>query len=353
VSGENMLAHFKEQALFCAAFGSPFTAQLIERFADDLQVGGPVAALVGDWPTSPRADVVSLRLCGALHAAALMGRDARLAALYPARNPDWRMDEIWVAARDFLSREQDWVRDFLRFAPQTNETRRSIGLLAGFLTAAKHWSVPIDVLEIGASAGLNVNWDRFAYRTASWSWGSASSPVLIDTDWNGPPPPVDAGLSVRHRAACDLNPLDITDTDQGLRLRSYIWPDQADRLARFDGAVALALDNFVQVERANAATWLAEKLATRAKDAATIVYHSVFLQYPPPEARAAVIGAIESAGALATENAPLAWVRLEPEALLDGVRDSARFVIDIVMWPGGGRRILGYTDGHVRSIHAL
>ena len=90
-----------------------------------------------------------------------------------------------------------------------------------------------------------------------------------------------------------------------------------------------------------------------ADDAATIVYHSVFLQYPPREARAAIVEAIAEAGARATATAPLAWVRLEPEALTDNVRDSLRMVVDLTTWPGGQRRVLAHSDGHVRSVFAV
>ncbi|MBC7768254.1 MAG: DUF2332 domain-containing protein, partial [Phycisphaerales bacterium] len=292
------------------------------------------------------------RLAGAAHAAVLPGRDSALSALYPAQTPNWRMDEVWPAVRALFERERTWVGAFIESAPQTNETRRSIALLAGFLTFAKEWRGPIDMLEIGASAGLNLHWDKFAYRPRGWSWGGDSA-VVIDTDWNGPPPPAETHINVRHRAACDLNPLDITNDAQLLQLKSYIWPDQPDRLARFEGAAALARANNVRVERADAAAWLAQKLAVRADDAATIVYHSVFLQYPPREARAAIIGAIESAGARAAPSAPLVWVRLEPEALLDGVRDSPLMVFDVITWPGAKRRVLGRTDGHVRRVEAV
>src|SRR5690606_39118609 len=159
-------------------------------------------------------------------------------------------------------------------------------------------------------------------------------PVQITTDCSGSPPPIQSDINVRSRAACDLNPLDISDERERLQLKSYVWPDQPDRLARFDGAVALAREIGVQVERADAAQWLARKLSARADNAATIVYHSVFLQYPPREARAAIIDAITDAGARATASAPLAWVRLEPEALTDDVRDSPRMVIDVTTWPG-------------------
>jgi hypothetical protein len=352
VTGDRIHAHFREQSAFCAALGSPFTAELCARMGDDLAAGGPVAELVGDWPTHPRKDALSLRLAGALHHATLAGSDPELAARYPAARADWRMDEVWPLARAFLARERRAVAGFLRSPPQTNETRRSIALLAGFLAFAQIHPGAIDTLEIGASAGLNLLWDRFAYRTDSWSWGS-DSPVVIDAGWKGPAPAVGARLAVRNRAACDLQPLDVADPAARVRLRSYIWADQSDRLARFDGAVALALGGSVRVERADAAQWLATKLPQRASDAATVVYHSIFLQYPPRQTREAIRAAIESAAAHATPESPLAWLRLEPEAVLGGPLESARMLLDLTIWPGGERRVLAVTDGHVCSVEML
>lgn len=347
---EKVLAHFVEQAGFCDAMGSPFTARLIERMTDDLRAGGPTADLVADWPGSPRAAAVSLRLTGALHAAALSGRAPALAAEYPGARPAWDPDALWHAARAFLARERAWVADFLQVAPQTNETRRTIALLAGFLEVAARFERPLELLELGASAGLNLCWDRFAYRTGSWCWGAAAAPI-IDTDWRGPAPPLDTRPRVRARAACDLHPLDLRRPEERLRLRSYIWADQHDRLARFDAAVACALAHDVRVERADAAPWLEARLARRAADAVTVVYHSVFLQYPHPRDRARIAAAIEHAGAAAP--APLAWLRLEPEAVLGGPRESTRFLVDLVTWPGGARRTLAVTDGHVRFVEAM
>jgi hypothetical protein len=345
-----LLDHFEEQARFCDALGSPFTARLIEAMARDLAEGGPVAELVGSWSGSPRADAVSLRLAGALHAAALSGRDLVLAAAYPACNPEWNSKVVWEAARAFIDRERGWVSEFIRSAPQTNETNRSIALLLGFLDLAARFDLPIDLLEIGASAGLNLFWDRFAYRTARWTWGNASE-VLIETNWSGPPPRLSASPRIRARLGCDLNPLELRNTAERLRLRAYIWADQANRLARFDAAVAIALADNVRVERMDAADWLDQRLARRGTDALTVVYHSVLMQYLPRASRERINGVLEQAGG-STAN-PLAWLRLEPEAVLEGKRESTDFLVDLIIWPGGERRVLARTDGHVRHLEVM
>ena len=160
-----MLEHFQEQSAICDEFGSPFTARLIECFAPDFEAGGPIADLVGAWKTHPRVDALSMRLCGALHAAALTGRDPALTAEYPEQRPDWNMKSLWPIAHAWLVRDQAWVAEFIRSAPQTNEVRRSIALLMGFLTFANDYTGEIETLEIGASAGLNLRCDQFEIRT--------------------------------------------------------------------------------------------------------------------------------------------------------------------------------------------
>jgi hypothetical protein len=344
-----VIEHFVQQAHYCEEYGSPFMARLLEAMARDIEAGGPAADLVAGWPRSPRTDALAIRVAGALHAAVLSGRDPALAAEYPAAKASWDMGRVWPLARELLAREREWVAAFLQSAPQTNETRRTIGLLAGFLWLAAQHDLDLELLEIGASAGMNLYWDRFAYRTASWSWGDGD--VRITTEWSGAAPPLTAVPRIRSRAACDLNPIDIRDPAERLRLRAYVWADQTERLARFDAAAAVAIANDARVERADAAEWLEDRLPRRSRDALTVVYHSVFYQYPRTETRQRIARAITKAGE--EGGAPLAWLRLEPEALFGGPRDSVRFLVDAVTWPGGERRILAATDGHANFVDAL
>ena len=60
---------------------------------------------------------MSLRVAGALHAAALTGRDKALAAEYPEQRLVWSMDRVWPVARAFLEREEGWVREVAGVLP--------------------------------------------------------------------------------------------------------------------------------------------------------------------------------------------------------------------------------------------
>jgi hypothetical protein len=204
------------------------------------------------------------------------------------------------------------------------------------------------LLELGASAGLNLALDSFAYRNASWSSGNGD--VVIDTDWQGSVPAA-LGFDVATRSGCDQNPLDPANADDQLRLLSYIWPDQFDRQQRLRNAMQLAAARKIKVERRGAADWIERELSAPRAGQLTVVYHSIFYHYPTQAERERIQRAITSAGARATRDAPLAWVRYEFEAALGGPVESTRCVLDVMSWPDGTRRTLAEVDSHGRYIH--
>lgn len=342
--------HFVEQAKWCDELGSPFTAALLKRFAADFESGGPVADICGDWPTNPRKDALGLRLVGALHHAVLYGEAADLVAAYPNGASNWDIDHVWPIAKAWFAAQVAHVRAFIERPPQTNETRRSIILLPGFLKLAARFGQPLHLLELGASAGLNQNWDKFNYQTETWQRRGASD-VTIQTDWRASVPAhLDANIDIASRAACDLSPIDLSDPDQVLRLKCYTWADQPERLNRLDAAIALAHDNGTKVEQADALDWLKHRLANRSKTGVTVIYHSIFLIYPPREIIAEIMQTIRDAGATATFEAPLAWLSYESEALFGGDRASPRMRARLETWPGGEVETYAESDGHVTYV---
>lgn len=346
----SVVEEFRRQAQFCAQLGSSFMPQLLSRGADDIAAGGPVAALVADWPGNPAADVVSLRWAGALHAAVLTGRDPALAAEYPSVRTDWTMDRLWPLVLAFVGREAPWVRAFMQSPPQTNETARSTGLAAGFMWLAERSPQPFHMLELGASAGLNLNWDRFAYAYAPWGRADVAGP-LMPTEVRQGQLPAWCDIDIASRAACDQNPLDASNPDDCLRLQAYIWADQSARFSRLGAALELARATGVTVDKADAALWLQSKLAGELPEGTTVVYHSVFLQYPPREVREVIIATMEEAGRRTRQSRRLAWVMFESEALVAGVAGSTRIILRAAVWQDGKRTDITLADVNPHGQH--
>ena len=332
------------QSRYCLAGGSPLNAEILERAAEDWTLGGPVRALMQPWAdddvAAQFAAATPLRLIAALHELALSDDDPALSAAYRSLDAE----AIWAAARPAMIERHDRLAAFMAHEPQTNEVRRSICLVGGFLEVGAATGLPLRCFEIGASAGLNSLWDRYRYSFGSHAsaphWGDPAAGVAMDTDWQGPPPTTSARVRVIERAACDRRPTDLRDPDQRRRLLAYIWADQTERLTRIRLAIDLALEAGVKVEAADAVNWTQERVAPQA-GAATVLFHSVFWQYMPTESQAALRQTIEQLGARAAADAPFAWLRMEPspESLLV-------MQVRLTLWPGGEERLLAETHPH-------
>lgn len=335
---------FREQIVGGQLLGSLFTARLGRLMLDHLDRSTEVGRRIWSWEGDPgtRGDLVPTRLAGALHALIIDGKDDRLKAAYPPN--DVGDDTLWTAIAGAFETHEAFILERMSFAPQTNEVRRSSGLLAGFLTVAKLFGKPLILSEFGASMGLNLNWDGYHHDLGGLLWGNPSSPVRLKPGWQGSPPP-DVDITITDRAGCDLNPLDPNSPEDCLRLLSYIWADQTDRVERTRAALQIAREHPTLVEKGDALAWLRDKrLKVLVPGTVHVVYHSIAWQYLPPEARSAGEAIIAEAGSRATEAAPLARLQME----MDDDPDSAALSLQI--WPTGETRELGRIDPHGRWV---
>ncbi|MEU8347588.1 DUF2332 domain-containing protein [Spirillospora sp. NPDC048832] len=347
-----MRRHLLGQARACAELGSPMYAELLTRAADD--PGGEVARVLGEH----RGSGFILGMLGTVHRLVLEGRAPELAAYYPTAGGTRDPLLAWPAFRDVLAEHAAEIRAGLTDPPQTNEVGRSAPLVGGLLAiSAATGGLPVRLLEIGASAGLNLRADRFRFRYrdahgecdahGEYEGGEdeggvygPESPVVLPGAWRGVPP-VDAPLAVAERRGCDPNPLDPASPEARRRLLSYVWPDQADRVARLLAALEVARRVPAEVVRAGAAEFL-DGLAPE-PGTATVVWHSTMRAYLPSDEAALVDRHIEAAGAAATEDAPVAHLSFEGR---DASRLSVGHVVALRLWPGGEARLLGEGPSH-------
>jgi hypothetical protein len=271
-----------------------------------------------------------------LHYLALSGAAPALAAAFPPKAAD--AARAWPAAQAALHANEPLAARLMEHEPQTNEVRRSACLLGGFLKIAGETGLPLRCFEIGASAGLNSLWDKFRYRIGDATWGDAASPIVLDCRWDGAAPSLDVEAAVIERGACDRRPVEIRRPEEATRLLSYVWPEQAQRLARLRAAIELGRAAGPEVEAQDAATFA--RRATPARGAATVVFHSVVMPYMPQAAQAELRDVVEAHGAGATREAPFAWLRMEPDA------DYRRFELWLTLWPTGEDRLLADVHPH-------
>lgn len=341
-SADRILKQFADQAVACEQLGSRFTAQLCRVLAARLDIGTRFGRRIFEWPGDPYADNVALRAAGALHALARSGWEPAFTELYP---PNKVSDlALWAGIVDVLSRHSSFLTDRLGSAPQTNEVARSGLILGGMLAIADVTRLPLEIYEIGSSAGLNLGFDHYGYALGGkTSWGPANAPLLIDCAWRGGTMPLSAPLQVVGRHGCDLNPLDPQSPADRERLLSYVWADQTHRLERIEAALRVAAAEHRSVERAEAADWVeAQFAAPQPAGLARVLFHTIVWQYLPAASRARIEALLDRLGAAATPERPLA--RLSIEA--DDVPGSAR--IDVTLWPNGQTVTLGRGDYHGR-----
>jgi hypothetical protein len=333
-----LAARLRFQAEACERVGSPLYADLLGHAAADVEAHGPTWEVLCGHERDPGSSALGLRLMGAVNRLVLRGDEPALAAIYKAGNRD--ESAAWQTFSSVLERNVKTLRQLVDLPVQTNEVGRCAALLPGFLTVAAEANLPLRLLEAGASAGLNLRWDRYRYLAEGFAWGPTDSPVKIDFELQkgGVSFPTPLRVDIAERQGCDAAPIDPATQEGSLTLLAYVWPDQPARVERLRAALDVAAEISVSIDREGAASWVERKLAERSSGRATVLYHSIVTQYLREEELAAFQRHVRKAGEQATDDAPLSWLRMEPAGEWADVR--------LATWPGGEDRHLARVGYH-------
>jgi hypothetical protein len=240
-----------------------------QRFADGYsRLYGQLFGIVAGWLTGESADPVvewlleaaagvrpfdvTLLLPAALHRAALAGDAPELARLYPTAGgrpltaagdqpPD--VDFASALRSTVLARRASLAKFIQTRTVQTNETGRGLAWLLP--VACLGWPA-VHLVELGASAGLNLVAERRGYRLAEADDPSRTLLVLSD----GPRqfttlargavefPPLVCCPAILSRTGGDLHPFHLHAAEDELTLASFVWADQVERMARLREGIA-------------------------------------------------------------------------------------------------------------------
>lgn len=298
---------FERQAVYCDG-RSPLYARVCLELAGDPRVAGVAPDLEWDLP---------LRLLGGLHYLVLGGEASwdDLDTALEHRGPFLRR---WCAEQEV----------------QTNEVQRSWALLPAFLSLAD--GRPFDLLELGPSAGLNLLWDRYAYRYSSGTWGSGE--LELHGDDRRPPPAelLARRVEVTRRRGVDLSPIDVSSADGARTLKAFVWPDQAGRLERLERAIEVARRDPPHLIRGDYVAELPSLLRDRVPGAQLVVFQTASTMYLDRSGTERLRAALHEAGG----REPLVFVTTGRAPGEDG------FALEVERFPGGGPQRVAVFDFH-------
>lgn len=241
-----------------------------------------------------------------------------------------------AAFHDFVVARWAEIAEQMRTrATQTNESGRT-ALLLPLLAALPQ---PIALIEVGASAGLNLYPDRYAFRYGDHTVGTGS-PVM-ECDLTGLTPP-DTLPTVVWRAGLDRNPLDVTDPDDVAWLDALIWPEHTDRRDRLHAAVEVARADPPHLVRGDLLDTLPALVEQAPAGATPVVFHSAVLYQVPQPARDRFLALVREL--------PVRWISIESSGTVpfDDVPPSPDNLAHNVLALDGTP--LAWTHGHGRSL---
>jgi len=311
---------------------APITSRVVRAELAILDTQTELARRMKEWPGLSLEDAMPLRVAGGLHWLSLSGVEGRLAPVYAAEITEQAtVDEIVSSvAVDWDAKLVPWLDS----PPQTNEAGRSSSIMAGLLWLSERLGPRFEMNEIGASAGVNTMMERYRYDLGGVTVGPLDSPMQLKPEWRGSSPPA-GNVDIVAIRGCDVAPVDLSDPVEALRLKAYVWIDAPERMARIEAAAMLAGQSPPLLERQDAGAFALERLvAPQAPGVTRVLYHSVMWQYLPEATRREITEAMEKAGAQATAEKPLAWVRLETN------RATFRHELSIRYWPGGEKAVI-------------
>ena len=216
--------------------------------------------------------------------------------------------------------------------------QRCFGLLPGFLAVDD--GRPLDVIELGPSAGLNLCWSSYRYRYEAGGWGPEGSLLELT---GGERPGPSAGLlakrpAVRRRLGIDLHPVDVTSEHGARLLQCFVWADQAERLERLRRAIEVLRADPPELVQGDYVELLPEVLAQRDPDALTLVFQIASTPYVAEEGRRRIYAALSDAG----RSGSLAFLNATRAA--EGWEGDG-YGLELQVWPGP-RRHVGHLDFH-------
>lgn len=286
---------------------------------------------------------------GAIHYLLLQSEGEELASYYPSISKHASLGIPIDLFKDFCQRREDKIAQILRQRiVQTNAINRTAYIMP-IVSSLFPSDVPINLVDIGTSSGLTLNFDNYEYNYGEGrQWGNSA--VKIKTDiLAGHLPSFPSIARIKRKIGIDQNPLDLKEGENGNWLKALIWPDSEARFIRMEAAIAAAKSSNVELHKADQSDAFQSIINTVPKTEELVVYHThVLYQFTVPQ-RQAFRDMLDVVG----QYRDLYYLAVEASRVFDELLDGKTGVRMVLTTYKGGKKtttLLGETNGHANWI---
>ena len=324
---------------------SEFVSGLLTSIGDD----PPTAALLGAAPATQQNPLL---LVNVVHSLVLADPTSELANYYPTVTDSPRAGDPYPVFAEFCrTHRAEVAAGVATRRTQTNEVGRSALFLIGLGVLADELDRALALVDVGTSAGLNLQLDRFAYEYTDTDGDITrvgdDSPVVLGCGTRGGPPIPTAIPEVAARVGVDQTPIDLADPEARRWLTACVWPDQPHRFHRLEAAIDMAVAHPPRILTADAVSGLAPAFEHVGDGGHPVVLNSWVLNYLTPHQRRAYLAELDRIGA----TRDLSWIYLEDPALAAGLpyppaATGRTSTLMLVRWRAGRRHVRHLGDAH-------
>jgi hypothetical protein len=276
---DRLVAAFERGAEVYASQGSPLYAALSKA--------GPTAPEIIELTSHAMEGAPPVHLFTAVHYLLLGGTDDPLARFFPTLSDDPAPpEEAWPDFRRFCGEHADELRRLMQTRPvQMTYVERCRTLLPPLSFVAREAGEPLNLVEIGCSAGVLLTFDHYAYSYAPGEWlGPADAEIRLEGRIEGAPPLHMPRIG--KRAGLDLNVIDARSPDDQRWMLATCFPELRDEQKRLAQAMAIVAETDIAWFEGDALQHIEQALADMPDP--VCVYHSACLFYWPEEAKQAL-----------------------------------------------------------------
>jgi len=276
---ERLVAAFERGAEVYASQGSPLYAALSQAGRD--------APEILELASHAMAGAPPVHLFTAVHYLLLDGRDDPLARFFPTLSDDpTPADQAWPEFRRFCREHAEELRHLLQTRPvQMTYVERCRTLLPPLSMVAREAGEPLNLVEIGCSAGVLLTFDKYAYSYPPGEWlGPADAQIRLTARIDGGP---ELHMPrIGRRAGLDLNVIDASSPDDQRWMLATCFPELRDEQRRLAQAMAIVAETDIAWFEGDALQHIEQALAQMPDP--VCVFHSACLFYWPEQAKAAL-----------------------------------------------------------------